>query len=236
MNAQIQAFRNKENIQMHESWLQHLAEAFRTPKMAQLKEFLRSQKAQEKHIFPPSPQIFAAFNTTPFEKVRVVIIGQDPYHGPGQAHGLSFSVPKGVRPPPSLHNIFKEQRRDLGINNGAHGDLTEWARQGVLLLNCVLTVESRKAASHKNQGWEEFTDAVILTLNQHPKSLVFLCWGAYAQKKARLVDHSRHKVLTSVHPSPLSAHKGFIGCGHFSKANTFLKSQKLTEINWELSL
>lgn len=202
--------------------------------MQDLRTFLRTEKQRGKVIFPPSSLVFNALNHTAFDDVKVVILGQDPYHGPGQAHGLSFSVPKGVRPPPSLLNIFKEQSSSLGINQPGHGCLEEWADQGVLLLNSVLTVEAGQAASHQGHGWEKFTDVAIQKLAQRRENLVFMLWGGYAQKKAGFVDKNRHLVLTAPHPSPLSAHRGFLGCGHFKQANEFLQKNGQSPINWQL--
>jgi uracil-DNA glycosylase len=202
--------------------------------MQALAAFLRAEKAGGKHIYPPGPAIFAAFDHTPFNAVRVVVLGQDPYHGPGQAHGLCFSVPACVRVPPSLDNIFKEIQRDLGIARPDHGCLTPWADRGVLLLNSVLTVEEGRAGAHQGKGWEGFTDAAIAALNREREGLVFLLWGAYAQRKGSLIDRNRHCVLTSVHPSPLSAHRGFLGCGHFSAANRYLESRGQGPVDWSL--
>lgn len=202
--------------------------------MQALRTFLLSEKRAGKIIFPPSDQMFNAFNSTPFRRVKVVILGQDPYHGPGQAHGLSFSVPQGVKPPPSLVNIFKEIERSLGIARPDHGCLQAWAEQGVLLLNATLSVEQGRAGSHQNQGWESFTDAAVEALNRQREGLVFLLWGSYAQKKGRLIDTERHLVLKSPHPSPLSAHRGFIGNGHFSRVNEYLQSRGETPIDWRL--
>jgi len=189
---------------------------------------------RNKPLFPAGNLIFHAFNRTPFHKVKVVILGQDPYHGPGQAHGLCFSVPPGIAKPPSLVNIFKELAQDLAIENKAHGCLESWAEQGVLLLNSVLTVEQGKAASHQGKGWEQFTDRVIEILSTKRSGLVFLLWGSYAQKKGAVIDKKKHLVLSSPHPSPLSAHRGFFGNGHFSKTNEHLKQQGLSPINWAL--
>jgi uracil-DNA glycosylase len=202
--------------------------------MQTLAAFLREEKQAGKRIYPPGPEIFNAFAHTPFDKVRVVILGQDPYHGPGQAHGLCFSVRPGVPVPPSLNNIFAEIARDLGIPRPDHGCLTPWADQGVLLLNSVMTVEQGRAGAHQNKGWEGFTDAAIAALDREREGLVFMLWGAYAQRKGRLVDPSRHLVLSSVHPSPLSAHRGFIGNGHFSAANRYLESRGQAPVDWSL--
>lgn len=222
------------NIALHESWKAPLLPEFEASYMAQLRAFLVAEKAAGKHIFPKGTEWFRAMDLTPLDKVRVVILGQDPYHGPGQAHGLCFSVKPGVRPPPSLVNIYKELQSDLGIARPAHGFLEHWADQGVLLLNSVLTVEMAKAASHQGKGWERFTDAVIRLVNAKDEPVVFLLWGAYAQKKAAFVDTSKHLVLKAAHPSPLSAHNGFLGCRHFSKCNAFLESKGLAPIDWAL--
>ncbi|WP_221801401.1 uracil-DNA glycosylase [Oceanobacter mangrovi] len=220
--------------ELHPSWQQVIGAELEQPYMQQLKSFLQAEKAAGKVIFPPGPLIFNAFNHTPFEQVRVVIIGQDPYHGPDQAMGLSFSVPAGVKVPPSLVNIFKEIEGDLGIRMSGSGDLTPWADQGVLLLNATLTVEQAKAGSHQKKGWEEFTDAAIRVLNEQRSGLVFVLWGSYAQKKGAMIDRSRHLVLQSVHPSPLSAHRGFFGQRQFSSINNYLIQQGQTPINWAL--
>ena len=204
------------------------------PYMAQLGEFLLAQKAAGKVIYPPSYEWFAAFDTTPFDKVRVVILGQDPYHGPGQAHGLCFSVLPGVKVPPSLANIYKELEADLGLTIPDQGCLTHWAEQGVLLLNATLTVEQADAGAHQGKGWETFTDKAIRVLNDQRDGIVFLLWGSYAQKKGAFIDQSRHLVLTSVHPSPLSAYRGFLGCKHFSATNDFLQQQGGVPIDWQL--
>lgn len=196
--------------------------------------FLERERARGKVIYPEKSLIFNAIQSTPFLNVKVVIIGQDPYHNPGQAHGLSFSVPKGVKPPPSLLNIFKELKSDCGIDIPTHGCLESWAQQGVLLLNAVLTVEENKPQSHANIGWQYFTDHVIQALNQHPKTIVYLLWGSHAQKKAALIDTKKHIILIAPHPSPLSAHRGFLGCNHFSKANEALVSAGRKPIDWRL--
>lgn len=201
--------------------------------MLALRQFLVEQMRAGKHIFPPAAQIFAALDATPFESVQVVILGQDPYHGPGQAHGLCFSVSPGVPVPPSLHNIYTELERDLGIARPDHGCLLPWARRGVLLLNAVLTVEQGKAGSHQKRGWEEFTDEIVRQLNTDREGLVFMLWGSYAQAKAKGLDGRRHLLLRAPHPSPLSAHRGFIGCGHFSRANQYL-SRHASPIDWRL--
>lgn len=223
-----------DNIALHQSWKAPLLPEFEADYMAQLRAFLIAEKASGKHIFPKGGEWFRAMDLTPLDKVRVVILGQDPYHGPGQAHGLCFSVKPGVRPPPSLVNIYRELQSDLGIERPRHGFLEHWANQGVLLLNSVLTVEMAKAASHQGKGWERFTDAVIRLVNAKEEPVVFLLWGAYAQKKAAFVDTSKHLVLKAAHPSPLSAHNGFLGCRHFSKCNAFLESKGLAPIDWAL--
>jgi uracil-DNA glycosylase len=221
-------------IRLEASWKARLEDYLRRPDMQALAAFLRAEKADGKRIYPPGPAIFSAFDHTPFDAVRVVLLGQDPYHGPGQAHGLCFSVAPGVRVPPSLENVFKEIQRDLGIARPDHGCLTPWADRGVLLLNSVLTVEEGRAGAHQGKGWEGFTDAAIAALNCEREGLVFLLWGAYAQRKGSLIDRNRHCVLTSVHPSPLSAHRGFLGCGHFSAANQYLESRGQAPIDWSL--
>ncbi len=223
-----------DNIALHQSWKARLLPEFEADYMAQLRAFLVAEKAAGKQIFPKGGEWFRAMDLTPLDKVRVVILGQDPYHGPGQAHGLCFSVRPGVPPPPSLVNIYKELQSDLGIERPRHGFLEHWAQQGVLLLNSVLTVEMAKAASHQGKGWERFTDAVIRLVNAKDEPVVFLLWGAYAQKKATFVDTSKHLVLKAAHPSPLSAHNGFLGCRHFSKCNAFLESKGLAPIDWAL--
>ena len=226
------------SVKLHESWLAPLQQEFDQPYMAELKQFLLAEREAGKRIFPPGPHGFRALDLTPLDEVKVVILGQDPYHGPGQAHGLCFSVPDGVRPPPSLVNIYKELESDLGIRRPAHGFLEHWARQGVLLLNSVLTVEMGLAASHRERGWEKFTDAIIRLINDRREPVVFMLWGSYAQKKAAFVDSTdrggRHLVLRAAHPSPLSAHNGFFGCRHFSRANAFLAAQGLPPIDWSL--
>lgn len=222
------------DIALHESWKAPLLAEFNSDYMAALKSFLGAEKATGKQIYPKGSEWFRALDLTPLDKVRVVILGQDPYHGPGQAHGLCFSVKPGVRPPPSLLNIYKELESDLQLPRPHHGFLEYWAKQGVLLLNSVLTVEMSKAASHQGKGWERFTDAVIRQVNAKPEPVVFLLWGAYAQKKAAFVDTSRHLVLRAAHPSPLSAHNGFWGCKHFSQCNAFLTDKGLPPIDWAL--
>lgn len=214
-------------------WLAVLGDVFEQPFMHQLRQFLLEEKRHHT-VYPPGKDIFAAFRHTPFHQVRVVILGQDPYHGPGQAHGLCFSVRPGVPPPPSLQNIFAEIQADLGIVRPRHGYLTHWADQGVLLLNTVLTVRAGQAGSHQGRGWEAFTDRVIHELNRRQEGLVFLLWGSPAQRKAAGVDRNRHLVLTAPHPSPLSAHRGFLGCKHFSQANAWLTAHGQPIIDWGL--
>ena len=221
-------------IKLHESWLGPLEKEFSQPYMHELRSFLQQQKQAGKHIYPQGSLIFNALNSTPLDKVRVVILGQDPYHNPGQAHGLCFSVLPGVKPPPSLLNIYKELERDIGFVPPAHGYLQVWADQGVLLLNAVLTVERFKAASHQGKGWERFTDKVVSILNEQKSGLVFMLWGSYAQKKGQYISRQRHLVLESAHPSPLSAHRGFLGNGHFSKTNAWLQEQGQPPIDWQL--
>lgn len=221
-------------VKLEPSWKERIGEYLSRPDMRALADFLRSEKQAGKVIYPPGPEIFAAFEHTPFDAVRVVILGQDPYHGPGQAHGLCFSVRPGVPAPPSLQNIFKEIERDLGFRRPDHGCLTPWADRGVLLLNATLTVQQAAAGSHQGKGWEGFTDAAIDALNREREGLVFMLWGSYAQKKGQLIDGRRHCVLRSVHPSPLSAHRGFIGCGHFSAANQYLQGRGEAPIDWSL--
>ncbi|NVN12128.1 uracil-DNA glycosylase [Nguyenibacter vanlangensis] len=221
-------------VKLDESWKAALASEFDAPYMRALKDFLLAEKSRGKVIFPRGSEYFRALDLTPPDAVRVVILGQDPYHGDGQAHGLCFSVRPDIRIPPSLVNIYKEIQSDLGIPPARHGYLESWAKQGVLLLNSVLTVERASAASHQGRGWERFTDAVIAWVNDGPAPVVFMLWGAYAQKKAAFVDQSRHLVLKARHPSPLSAHSGFFGCRHFSQANAFLVRNGLAPIDWAL--
>ena len=216
------------------SWKNELQSEFDTDRMRQLETFLQTEKQSGKIIYPEKNEYFSALNLTPFDKVKVVIVGQDPYHGPGQAHGLCFSVREGVRFPPSLLNIFKELRDDVGVQVPESGSLKPWAERGVLLLNAVLTVEEGKAAAHQGKGWEQFTDRIIHLLNEKKENLVFILWGAYAQKKAAFVDRQKHLVLESVHPSPLSAHRGFFGTKPFSKTNEYLRAKGLGEIDWSL--
>ena len=226
------------DVKLHESWLKPLGPEFEQPYMRSLRDFLLSEKTAGRRIFPKGSEWFRAMDLTPLGRVRVVILGQDPYHGPGQAHGLCFSVKPGTPIPPSLVNIYKELQSDLGIPPARHGFLEHWARQGVLLLNSVLTVRMGEAASHRERGWERFTDAVIAEVNRQESPIVFMLWGSYAQKKAAQIESldkgGRHLVLKAPHPSPLSAHGGFFGCRHFSQANRFLESRGLQPIDWAL--
>lgn len=219
------------NIKLHESWKQALTPEFSKPYFLSLVEFVR-QEYSNNLVYPPGPWIFRALNVTPFGKVKVVVLGQDPYHGQGQANGLSFSVGEGIKPPPSLQNIYKELNSDLGKEIPNHGNLQDWAEQGVLLLNATLTVRAKSPGSHQNKGWEEFTDAVIQALNTNREHLVFLLWGKYAQQKANYIDATKHLVLKAAHPSPYSANSGFFGCKHFSKTNAYLQLHNLPPINW----
>ncbi len=221
-------------IQLTPEWLALLQTEFDAPYMQQLRAFLAAEKQKGKIMYPAGSLWFNALNHTPFSQVKVVILGQDPYHGPQQAHGLCFSVLDNIKKPPSLNNIFAELQRDIGCLPPSHGNLTAWADQGVLLLNAVLTVEAGKAGSHQNKGWERFTDRIIELLNEQKEQLVFLLWGSYAQKKGALIDRKKHQVLMSPHPSPLSAYRGFIGNGHFSQTNAWLEQHGLTPINWQL--
>ena len=225
---------SEDRIKLEAGWKQALQGEFEQLYMERLRESLRVEKAAGKVIYPPGPLIFNALNATPLKQVKVVILGQDPYHGPGQAHGLCFSVQPGVPTPPSLLNIFKELKRDLNLDIPGHGCLQSWAEQGVLLLNTSLTVEQGNAGSHADKGWKPFTDKVIEVVSRDCKHLVFLLWGAHAQSKAKLIDATKHLILKSVHPSPLSAYKGFLGNGHFSRANTFLQQHGLQPIDWRL--
>ncbi len=221
-------------IRLESSWKSRLEPDFKQSYMTQLRAFLLSRKRSGAVIYPPGPKIFNALDSTPFDRVKVVILGQDPYHGPGQAHGLCFSVRLGVPTPPSLINIFKEIETDLEFQAPDHGNLQDWARQGVLLLNAVLTVEKGRAGAHQGKGWERFTDQVVRILNAEREGLVFLLWGSYALKKGAVIDRERHLVLSAPHPSPLSAHRGFFGCRHFSSANRYLQERGLEPINWKL--
>jgi uracil-DNA glycosylase len=224
-----------ENIdpKIEESWKQILADEFKKDYFLILKHFLVEEKKHHK-IFPPGGLIFNAFNHTPFNEVKVVIIGQDPYHGHNQAHGLCFSVPKGIAQPPSLVNILKELHNDLKIPIPKHGNLENWAKNGVLMLNATLTVRANEAGSHQNKGWEQFTDAAIMALSSRRERIVFLLWGAYAQAKSKIIDQEKHLILKAPHPSPLSVYRGFYGCAHFSKANNYLKENGLNEVNWNI--
>jgi uracil-DNA glycosylase len=225
---------SRENVRLNPSWKKHLIDEFSQPYMTKLKEYLVQEYIAGKVIYPSKDLYFAALNRTPFDSVKIVLLGQDPYHRPGQAHGLCFSVPPGVAPPPSLVNVFKELRTDIGIKQPNHGCLDFWAAQGVLLLNSTLTVEEGLAGSHQRRGWEEFTDKIIINLNEHRKDLVFMLWGSYAQKKGQAIDRAKHLVLEAPHPSPLSAHRGFLGCKHFSRANQHLELRGVAPIDWQL--
>ncbi len=222
-------------IKLIDCWKTRLADEFEKPAMKSLREFLFREIKAGKKIFPRGEEYFAALNVVPFEKVRVVIVGQDPYHGPGQAHGLCFSVKDGVDFPPSLRNIFKELNQDLGLAIPSNGNLSAWAKQGILLLNSVLTVECGKAGSHQSKGWEEFTDRIIHVLNEERENLVFVLWGAYAQKKAAFVDRKKHLVIEAPHPSPLSSYRGFFGSKPFSRINKYLQTHQLPQIKWDLT-
>jgi uracil-DNA glycosylase len=228
-------FMNKPELKprIEESWRELLMDEFRSTYFSELRSFLVDERSRHT-VYPPGSQIFAAFECAPFHKVKVVIIGQDPYHGPGQAHGLCFSVPDGVAKPPSLQNIFKEIHDDLGHEIPGKGNLSGWARQGVLLLNASLTVRANRAGSHQNKGWERFTDAVIKTLSDEKEGLVFLLWGNFAIAKASLIDQGKHHILTAAHPSPFSAHKGFFGCRHFSMTNEILQAQGKPPVDWRI--
>ncbi len=219
------------DVKIEPSWRNILQEEFQKEYFVDLIQFVKSEYLNHT-IYPKGKDIFSAFDTCPFEKTKVVILGQDPYHGPGQAHGLSFSVQDGVPPPPSLVNIFKEQKSDLNLPMPRSGNLKRWAEQGVLLLNATLTVRAHEAGSHQKRGWESFTDAVIHKLASERSNLVFMLWGAYAQKKAAFISDDKHLKLHAPHPSPLSAHRGFLGCGHFSQANAYLKANGLSEVIW----
>ncbi|EED32709.1 uracil-DNA glycosylase [gamma proteobacterium NOR5-3] len=219
---------------LQKDWADLLGAELDSSSMQSLAAFLTERRGSGADVYPPADQVFAAFAQTPLQTVRAVILGQDPYHNEGQAHGLSFSVNRGTPVPPSLANIFRELHADLGLDIPPHGNLGAWARQGVLLLNTVLTVEKNQPGAHQGKGWEQFTDAVIRLLSQREQPLVFMLWGAQAQKKGQAIDAGKHCVLTSSHPSPLSAHRGFLGCRHFSRANAFLKSRGLVPIDWSL--
>lgn len=226
--------RDTRDIRLEDAWRGHLEPEFREDYMQTLRAFLLDEKRAGKTLYPPGELIFNALNSTPFGAVKVVILGQDPYHGPGQAHGLCFSVQPGVAVPPSLQNIFRELHSDLGLDVPQHGCLQSWAEQGVLLLNAVLTVEQGRAGAHQGKGWERFTDRVVESLNAGREGLVFMLWGSYAQKKGQIIDRDRHLVLSSPHPSPLSAHRGFLGNRHFSQANAWLEEKGLGAIDWRL--
>jgi uracil-DNA glycosylase len=234
ISAQTSAKTKESTIRLEPGWLTRLEGEFAQAYMQNLKAFLRAEQTKGKTVYPAGSDYFSAFDHTPIDKVKVVILGQDPYHGPEQAHGLCFSVPPGLAQPPSLVNIFKEIDSDLGLARPRHGCLHHWADQGVLLLNSVLTVERGRAASHQGKGWEEFTDKVIHVVNDQCDGVVFMLWGAYAQRKGAFIDRQRHLVLTAPHPSPLSAHRGFFGCRHFSKANSYLQARGEAAIDWSL--
>ncbi|TCM63734.1 uracil-DNA glycosylase [Acinetobacter calcoaceticus] len=235
MNLTEQELTKLNQIRLDQSWKAALSDFLLSPKMDHLRDFLLQEKSANKTIYPPSNLIFSALDTTPLNHVKVVIIGQDPYHGPNQANGLSFSVQRGIALPPSLRNIFHELHSDLDIPKSVHGDLSKWAEQGVLLLNSVLTVEAAQPTSHQKQGWEDFTDTVIDVLNQQRERVVFILWGAYAQRKGQRIDQDKHLVLKAAHPSPLAANRGgFFGCKVFSKTNHYLKQYGIEPIDWQL--
>ena len=223
---------NSKPIQIESSWKEKLRDSFQSESFIRLKKFLKSEKATQ-IIYPDGNKIFSAFNLCPFDRVKIVIIGQDPYHGPKQANGLCFSVSDGIKPPPSLQNIFKELKDDLGLEIPLSGNLEHWAEQGVLMLNATLTVRAKQAGSHQKKGWEEFTDNVIRTLSEEKENLIFLLWGRFAQKKAQIIDNEKHYILTAAHPSPFSANSGFFGCKHFSKTNEILKKLNQKPIKWD---
>lgn len=220
-----------KDIQIELGWKEALKTEFEADYFSNLKDFLVDEKVNKK-VYPTGNLMFNAFNSTPLDQVKVVIIGQDPYHGPGQAHGLCFSVPEGIAIPPSLRNIYKEMASDLNIPIPNHGNLSNWAKQGILLLNATLSVRAHEAGSHQGKGWETFTDSAIKAVSDHGQHIVFLLWGAFAQKKASLIDSNKHFILKSVHPSPLSAHRGFLGCKHFSKTNSYLQENGIQPIDW----
>jgi uracil-DNA glycosylase len=222
------------DVKIEPSWKELLKDEFNKPYFQNIALHLKTERSQHKIIYPPGPFIFNAFNTTPIDQVKVVILGQDPYHGPGQAHGLCFSVQKGVPPPPSLINIFKELHEDIGISIPNHGDLTHWAQQGIFLLNASLTVRASEPMSHAKIGWATFTDTVIRKISDHQQHVVFLLWGKFAQEKKALIDETKHLILKAAHPSPLSAHSGFFGCKHFSKANAYLVSKGIDPVDWQV--
>jgi uracil-DNA glycosylase len=223
-----------QSIDLHPSWLEHLKDEFQTPRMKGLKNFLSEEISRGKIIFPRGSEIFRCFSATPFEKVKVVILGQDPYHGEGEAHGLCFSVQQGIKIPPSLQNIFKELSSDLNVPMPSQGNLLPWANEGVLLLNTVLTVEKDKPLSHRGKGWEEFTDTVVQALSQKKENLVFILWGSHALKKGQGIDPKKHCIIHSPHPSPLSSYRGFFGSRPFSKTNEYLSENGIPPIQWEL--
>lgn len=225
---------NVQNILLQDCWKTLLREEFQKPYFKDLMKFLEKEFSKGTEIYPPLPMIFNALNSTKFDDTKVVILWQDPYHGPKQAHGLAFSVPRGVAKPPSLKNIFKELNSDLNIPEPEHGDLTSWAKQGVLLLNATLTVQAARAGSHHNKGWEIFTDKIIQTINERKENIVFMLWGSFAQKKGGFIDRSKHFVIESTHPSPLSAYRGFLGSKPFSKTNSYLRENNLKPIDWSI--
>jgi len=222
------------NPKINEEWKTILWEEFQKPYFRELRKFLQEEKQKGKIVYPPGNLIFNAFDSTPFSKVKIVILGQDPYHGQGQAHGLCFSVPTGVKPPPSLVNIYKELQEDIGFIAPTHGNLSAWTAQGVFLLNAILSVEANQAASHQRHGWEEFTNVVIQKLSELRSGIIFFLWGKYAQEKAALIDSTKHHILKAAHPSPFSAYHGFLGCKHFSTANRLLEEAGATPIDWTL--
>jgi uracil-DNA glycosylase len=224
----------RDQVQIESSWKSVLSNEFNQDYFKDIKQFILNERDKGKEVYPPGKSMFNAFNLTPFNQVKVVIIGQDPYHGPGQAHGLSFSVPTGIKTPPSLQNIYKEIQNDLGLAIPNHGNLESWARQGVLLLNAVLSVNANEPASHKAAGWENFTNAVIYYLSQQKSNLVFMLWGRFAQEKELLIDSNKHLILKAAHPSPFSAHQGFMGCKHFSKTNAYLIQNGISPIDWSI--
>lgn len=225
---------SQKKPQLHDSWLDVIGEEFEKPYMHKLRAFLVEEKRRNATVYPPGPMMFNAMNITPFDKVKVVLLGQDPYHGPNQAHGLCFSVQRGIQPPPSLVNMYKELHQSLGIPPARHGDLSTWAKQGVLLLNTTLSVRAGQPKSHAGQGWETFTDRIIEVLNDQREGLIFVLWGGHAGKKTALINPQKHLILKAPHPSPLSASRGFFGCGHFAKINEYLRSRGEQPIVWRL--
>lgn len=225
---------SNQKIKIEDSWKILLEENFEKEKLNSIKSFILNEKEKGKIVYPSGNLIYNAFKLTPFSKLKVIILGQDPYHGKGQAHGLSFSVPFGIKPPPSLKNIFKELKSDLNFNIPNHGNLENWAKQGVLLLNAILTVNASEPASHKKSGWEDFTDFVIQKISDNSENKVFLLWGKFAQEKSKFIDNSKHLILKAQHPSPFSAHNGFFGCKHFSQTNDYLKKHGQAPINWQI--